>query len=76
MTSITVATEPAYTVEVGPGALAQVGALVADRRRVANMSVSKTVQTRRDQCACPLILQPRPPSPKLLRLLQFEHLPM
>src|SRR5487761_2571927 len=49
---------------------------VPDRRRVASMPVSKAVQTRRDQCACPLILQPRPPSPKLLRLLQFEHGPM
>ena len=38
MTAITVATEPAYRVEVGPGALARIGALVADRRRVAIVS--------------------------------------
>ncbi len=38
MSSITVETEPAYDVEVGPGALGHVGALVADRRRVAIVS--------------------------------------
>ena len=38
MSSITVEIEPAYDVEVGPGALGHVGALVADRRRVAIVS--------------------------------------
>ena len=46
---------------------------ISDRCRIANMSESKTVQTGRSQCPCPLILEPRPPSPKLLRLLQFER---
>jgi hypothetical protein len=46
------------------------------RRRVASMSVSKAVQTGHDQCACPLILQPRPLLPTLLYLLPFEHWPM
>jgi hypothetical protein len=45
---------------------------LSDRRSVASMSVSKTIQTGCDRCACPFILEPRPPSSKLFRLLQFE----
>ena len=40
MTTIRVALDPPYDVVVGPGALAEVGALVADRRRVAIVSQS------------------------------------
>ena len=38
MTTIAVALDPAYDVVVGPGTLRDVGALVADRRRVAIVS--------------------------------------
>jgi len=46
---------------------------LSDRRRVAGMSIGKTVQTGRDQRPCPLVLELRSPVPKLLRLLQFEY---
>ncbi len=44
MSEITVGVEPPYSVVVGPGALGSVGALVADRRRVAIVSQAEIAQ--------------------------------
>jgi hypothetical protein len=55
---------------------AQFADSLSDRRRVAGRSIGKTAQTGLDQRPCPLVLEPRSPFPKLLRLLQFEYVPM
>src|SRR5471032_1193327 len=44
---------------------------LSDRRHVAHMSVRKTVEAGGDHRPCPLVLESRSPTAKLVRLLQF-----
>ncbi len=48
MSVVTVALDPAYDVIVGPGRLAEIGALVADRRRVAIVSQAAVAERYAD----------------------------